>query len=258
MVTIRVEDELPRVAVDFLKHCYRFVNLKWPHEIREDLPDHGFERSFRTSCITDISGWEVSKEREMRLGFELTTASGVLHEIDIVAKHSDVSSILELKNRQGSPAKNDVIVFFAKILDYLTLNPEILLKEMCPIFVSTAAFEVNALAACLGLGIHPIGPMLRPVHMLVDNARAMDFEIRKGIPIPKEINERFQDYCADLNSIGVSLSDNWISSRFGYLSDDAIVIKATGDPDTEKLAHSLRQINADCDWLLASIREAIQ
>ena len=133
MVTIQVEDELPRAAIEFLKHCYGFVNLKWPHEDRDDLPDQGFERSFRASCVTDITGWEVSLHREMHLGYGLSTASGVLHEIDIVAKHSDVSAILELKNRQFSPTKNDVIILFAKILDYIALNPNLLMKEICPV-----------------------------------------------------------------------------------------------------------------------------
>ena len=67
----------------------------------------------------------------MRLGSELATASGVLHEIDIVAKHSNVTAIMELKNRHDPPAKNDVVVFFAKLLDYLALTPDLLLKELC-------------------------------------------------------------------------------------------------------------------------------
>ena len=256
MVTIQVEDELPRAAIEFLRHCYGFVNQKWPHEVREDLPDQGFERSFRASCVTDISGWEVSLHREMHLGYELSTASGVLHEIDIVAKHSDVSAILELKNRQFSPTKNDVIVLFAKILDYIALNPNLLMKEICPVFISTASFEANALAVCLGLGIHPVGPKLRPVHILVDNARRIDFEFKKGIQVSEEIDERFNSYCADLNEICLNLSNNWFGSRFGYLSSDTIIMKATGDPDSKVLADSLTKLNANCDWLLTSVREA--
>ena len=143
MVAIRVQDEPPRAAVDFLKYCYRFVNEEWQHVDRDDLPDQGFERNFRASCITRLGGWEISQEREMRLGYELSTASGVLHEIDIVTRHSDVTVIVELKNRQGAPVKNDMVVFFAKILDYLALNPDLLLKELRPAFMSTATFEIN-------------------------------------------------------------------------------------------------------------------
>ena len=258
MVAIRVEDELPRAAVDFLRHCYRFVNEEWQHADRTDLPDQGFEGNFRSGCITRLTGWEISQEREMRLGYELSTASGILHEIDIVAKHEDVTAIMELKNRQDSPAKNDVVVFFAKILDYLALNPSLLLKGLCPVFMSTAAFETQGLAACLGLGIHPVGPGLRPVPILVDNAKRIEFELRQGRQVSKETYARFEDFCAELNNTCLSLTDDWISSRFGYRSEDTIVVKAAAGSDSQAICHTLRQLNTDCNWLLSSVREAIQ
>ena len=258
MVAIRVEDELPRAAVDFLKHCYRFTNEEWQHADRLDLPDQGFERIFRSSCVIRMDGWEISQEREMRLGQELSTASGVLHEIDIVANHSEVNAIAELKNRQEPPAKNDAVVFFAKILDYLAAHPDLLLKELCPVLMSTTAFEVNGLAACLGLGIHAVGPGLRPVPMLVDNAMRIDHELRGGIQVSAETHDRFEDFCADLNNMCLSLTDNWIGSRFGYRSENTIVLKAASGSDTQAISHTLRQLNTDCDWLLSSVREAMQ
>ena len=258
MVAIRVEEELPKAAVDFLKHCYRFINEEWQHADRTDLPDQGFEGNFRSSCITRLTGWEISQEREMRLGYELSTASGVLHEIDIVAKHRDVTAIMELKNRQESPAKNDMVVFFAKILDYLTLNPDLLLKELCPVFMSTAAFEINGLAACLGLGIHAVGPGLRPVPILVDNAMRIDLELRKGLQVSEETRDRFEDFCAELNNMCLSLTDNWIGSRFGYRSENTVVLKVAGGSDSHAMSHSLRQLNTDCNWLLSRVREAMQ
>lgn len=258
MVAIRVEDELSRSGVDFLQHCYRFVNQEWQHIDRDDLPDQGFERSFRSSCITRITGWEISQEREMGLGHNLSTASGVLHEIDIVAKHSDLTAIMELKNRHGPPSKNDVVVFFAKILDYLSLNPDLLLKEMCPVFMATASFEVNGLAACLGLGVHAVGPGLRPVPILVDNAKRIDLELRQGLQVPEETRVRFEDFCAELNNLCMGLTDNWISSRLGYRSENTIVLKAASGHDSQAISHSLRQLNTDCNWLLSSVREAMQ
>ena len=73
----------------------------------------------------------------MRLGDGLDTASGVYHEVDIVAQTSDLIAILEIKNRHGHPPdKNDVIIFFAKILDYLALNPTLLLqRDIASIYV---------------------------------------------------------------------------------------------------------------------------
>ena len=258
MVAIRVQDEPPRAAVDFLKYCYRFVNEEWQHADRDDLPDQGFERNFRASCITRLGGWEISQEREMRLGYELSTASGVLHEIDIVTRHSDVTVIMELKNRQGAPVKNDVVVFFAKILDYLALNPDLLLKELCPVFMSTATFEINGLAACLGLGIHPVGPGLRPLPILVDNAKRIDLELRQGLQVSEETHNRFEDFCAELNNMCLSLTDNWIGSRLGYRSENTIVLKAAAGPDSSAVSHSLRQLNTDCNWLVSSVREAMR
>ena len=255
MVTVRFEDELPPPALDFLKDCYQFVNSKWPHLDRLDLPDQGFERKFRDACVRDVNGWNISYEREMHLGTELFTASGVLHEIDIVARHSDAYAILELKNRQVSPTKNDIIGLFAKILDYLALNPRLLLKEVCPIFLSTASFEPNALAVCLGLGIHPIGPMLRPAHILLDNARRMHFEFTMGTKFSQDIEERFHAYCMEINKIFLDLGDNWIGSRFGYLSEDAMVVRAAQDPEIQNVAHLLVKLNSDCDWLLNNMRE---
>lgn len=257
MVTIRVDDNLPEAALYFLKHCYRFVNEEWQHATREDLPDQGFERTFRASCITGLDSWGISPEREMRLGYELSTASGVLHEVDIVAKHAEVTAIVELKNRQGPPAKNDVVILFAKILDYLAFNPVLLLKEMCPIFLSTASFEASGLAACLGLGIHPVGPGLRPVPILVDSAKRIDVELQRGVVVSQEMHERFEDFCAELNRIWLSLMDSWLTSRCGYRSDDTIVLKAAGGLDTLALGYSLRQLNSDCTWLLAEVRKAM-
>ena len=258
MASIRVENELPRAAIDFLKHCYRFVNEEWQHTTRDNLPDQGFERNFRAGCIASLSNWEISQEREMRFGSEMSTASGVLHEIDIVAKHPDVTAIMELKNWQGPPAKNDVIVFFAKILDYLVLNPDLLLKELCPVFMSTVAFDTSGLAACLGLGIHPVSPSLRPVPVLVDNAKRINVELRRGLQVSEETHDRFQDFCAELNSVWLKLMDNWISSRFGYHSENTIVLRAVAGSEPQAISHSLRKLNVDCNWLLASVREAMQ
>ncbi len=256
MATIRVEEQLPRAAVDFLSHCYKYTNELWQHADRIDLPDQGYESQFRSSCVNRLLGWEISQEREMRLGQELSTASSVLHEIDIVARHSEVNAIMELKNRQESPDKNDVVVFFAKILDFLTGNPELLLKEICPVFMCTTAFDVHSLDACIGLGMHPISPGLRPLPLLVDNAKRIDYEIREGVQLSEPILERFEDYCAELNNISMSLNESWFSSRFGYRSETAISVHVVSPLDSRAIGHIIRQLNTDCNVLLSSIREA--
>lgn len=258
MVAIRVEERLPRAAIGFLQHCYKFTNEQWQHLDRLDLPDQGYEQHFRSSCVTQLFGWEISQEREMRLGQELTTASGILHEIDIVARHPEVNAIMELKNRHESPDKNDIVVFFAKILDYMAGNSELLLKETCPVFMSTASFDVNGLAACFGLGIHPVCPGLRPFPLLVDNGLRIEYELKQGVQVPDAVHERFEDYCAELNSLSLSLNDTWFSSRFGYLSEDAILMKVAPSLESQAIGHTIRQLNSDCNVLLSSVWEAKQ
>ena len=258
MVAIRIDDQLPRTAVDFLRHCYRFTAEEWQHTDRLDLPDQGFERLFRSSCVTTLTGWEISQEREIHLGQELSTSSGVLHEIDVVAKHSDVNAIAELKNRQGPPTKNDILLFFGKILDYIAANPVLLLKETCPVFMSTVAFDINGLGACLGLGIHPVAPGLRPVPVLVDNAMRITYEIQQGLHVSAETHDRLADFCAGLNNVRVRLTDTWIGSRLGYRSENTIVLKAAQFSDPQPVAHDLMQLNTDCRLLLSTVREAMQ
>jgi hypothetical protein len=255
---LRVDYQPPEAMLNFLKRCYKYVNEEWQHIVREDLPDAGFELSFRDSCITHLIGWEISQPREMYLGYGFETSSGILHEIDIVAKHPDVIAILEAKNRQGTPPdKNDVIVFFAKILDYLAFHPILLQKEICPTFMSNTSFDQNGLAACLGLGIHPIGPGLRPVPLLIDNARRINVELNKPIVVSGAVRDRFDDFCANLNSISLTLNETWITSRCGSVSDHAIVLKSTGGLDTVEISHRLRRLNADCSWLLQEVRRII-
>src|SRR5262245_43421681 len=117
-MTLRIDTPpSPNTSV-LLRHSYLFVSLHWQHLPRDGSPDQGFERKFREGCVEKLPGWVVSQHREMGLGLGLMTASGVSHEIDLVAQHDPVIGILELKNRQAwVPEKNDVAVFFAKILD---------------------------------------------------------------------------------------------------------------------------------------------
>jgi hypothetical protein len=136
-MALRVEKPVPAAALVLLRHCYRFVNEDWQHLPRDESADQGFEVKLPESCITELTGSVVSQHREMSLGMGLITASGALHEVDVVAQHGPVVRILELKNRAvGPPEKIDVIVFFAKILDYLCFSPALLQSYLVPIVVS--------------------------------------------------------------------------------------------------------------------------
>ena len=256
-MTIRVNTSLLPAELEFLSRCYKFVNREWQHAVRESIPDQGLEKRFRESCLINLSDWSISQEREMNLGFGLDTASGVVHEIDIVGRHPNITAILEIKNRSSSPpGKSDVIVFFAKIFDYLAFNPILVQKDICLAFMSSVPFEQSGLATCLGLGIHPVAPSLRPLPILIDNARRMNYEFQKGLTVSTNTYETYQDWCVQINSLSSSLEKTWLASRCGYLSEDTIILKAVGALPTLALSQELMRLNADCTQLLEELRKA--
>jgi hypothetical protein len=254
---LRIESPLPAPALDLLRHCYRFVNEKWQHLPRDDSVDEGFEAKLRESCTANLIGWVVSQHREMNLGMRLTTASGVLHEIDVIAQHEPTVGILEVKNRAGwPPEKNDVIVFFAKFLDYLCLTPTLLRAYLVPIFVSSYPFQQSALAACLGLGIHPVAPQIRPLPILVDNANRMTIEMDRGLAISPAHASAFDDLCAKLTNMLNLLEGADANNRFDYFNDLTIAVHAFGGVDVEELADELRTLNSECSRLIQVFKAA--
>jgi hypothetical protein len=193
----------------------------------------------------------------MHLTGNLQPASGVFHEIDLVAHCSDVVAVAELKNRIGSPPeKNDVIVFFAKLLDYLALNPALLNREVIPIFLTTIPFEQSGLAACLGLGIHPAAPSLRPLPVLIDSGIRMRVELQNKLSLPDAAQKRFDDFAGEVNRISLTLEPMGLSHRCGYSSEATISLRAIDGAEAAALAGDFRRINAECSELLAEFRAA--
>jgi hypothetical protein len=239
----------------FLKHCYRFLNVEWPHATREPIPDQGFEETFRASCVSKLPDWRISQIREMQFGENLTTGSGTNHEIDLVGLHDQVSAVVELKHWESSPpTKNEVIVFFAKILDYVAANPQLALKDLCPIFVSAFGFEESGLAACLGLGVHPIGPGLRPLPIVIDTLQIIDAEVGAGASVDAEFTDQLAELWTLVRFLSTALEGTWVSSRWAYLSDNAIVVRAVTCLDSVPLSRSLRKGNGQCSHLLTKLR----
>lgn len=253
---IRPEITPPPAPLEFLKCCYRFVSREWHHAAREPVPDEGFEQRFRESCVRNLTDWIISEQRELRLGAVLDTASGGAHEIDLIARHPTVIAILEAKNRGDLPGKNDVIVFYAKVLDYLLANPALAMGDICLAFMSRNSFDDSGLAACLGLGIHPVASDLRPLPVLIDSARRMENELRQGLVVTPDTQDRFEDLCAQLNSLATALDETWLDNRCGYLSDDSLVFRAVAPLQTGALAQQLRQANSDCTDILYAFRNA--
>ncbi len=242
-------------CLHFLRMAYRFISEEWSHAVREPIPDRGFEEAFRTMCVTKLQSWRISQIREMNLGQNLESASGILHEIDLVGIHESVSVAAELKNWTGTlPGKNEVVVFFAKLFDYFAANPSLMLHDFCPLFLSAMGFDESGLAACVGLGIHPMAPGLRPLPIVVDSAQRMDAEIRRGLNVGVELSERLADLWGVTEQLCRQVDVTWLSSRCGYLSETSIAVKAILCPDAIGLARTLREVNGLCDQLLGEFR----
>lgn len=243
----------PNPALRFLRGCYRFVAREWPHAEREDLPDQGFERQFR-AFLRDLGDWEVSDERELHFGAGYTPASSTTHEVDIVASRPEVRAIAELKNHTASVGKNDVIVFFAKVLDYILANPVLALKQICLAFVCRASFEPRGLAACLGLGIHPVCSKIRPLPVLADSVDIMTRAVRHGLSLPNDLEQRLHDLRAEVSNLSVGLTDTWPDARFGYQSESVLTIHSTPPIPAHEFADRFTHANSTCADILAAAR----
>ena len=253
----RPEYDPPQPVLDFLRRCYRFVDQDWPRADQIQGHDQGFEQRFREYLFDELRDWSISNEREFHLGDDLNTASGVVHEIDIVAKHARLVAIVEMKNR-GSAAsgKNDVIVFFAKIFDYLAVNPMLLSGDICLVFISRHSFDSSGLAACLGLGIHPVAPDLRPLPILIANSNLMQSELNRGLSIDTEQQDRFHDFCALLNQMSAALYDTWLDNRCGMLSEQSLSLRALPPPDVFNLSTQLKTANTESTALFHAFKDA--
>ena len=242
---IRPEFAQAPLNLEFLQRCFRFVSEEWPHAVRVKVPDEGFEQRFRESCDIHLRGWLIAPNREMWLGAGLETLSGTLHEVDIVARTNGTTAAAELKNLGGRPGKNDIIVFFAKILDYVLANPQLMLQDVCLAFLSRTSFDDRGLAACLGLGIHPVASDIRPLPVLINNARAMQAELDRGLAVSPETQNDFETLCVQLNRLGLALGETWFNSRFRYNSSESIVAWVVEPIQVDELAQDLRQANSD-------------
>ena len=246
----------PKAAatLKFLKCCYRFVSEEWPHAQQEELPDQGFERQFRETCVRHLPDWQVSDERELHLGAGYTPASGVMHEVDIVARHSETRAVAEMKNRADAVGKNDIIVFFAKVLDYILANPALALEGLCLAFVCRASFEPRGLATCLGLGIHPVCSKIRPLPVLKNTVDILTREVRLGLRLPDDLEIRLADLRAEVANISVGLNDIWLDNRLGYQSETTLSIRAIPPIHADAFTQRFTRANSTCSDILKVAR----
>jgi hypothetical protein len=125
-----------------------------------------------------------------------------------------------------------------------------------PIFVSSYPFQQSALAACLGLGIHPVAPQLRPLPILLDNANRMTTEMDKGLTLSSSDALAVADFCAELANIASLTAGADANNRFDYFNDFTIAVRAFGGVDVDEIADELRMLNSECSRLIQVFKAA--
>lgn len=116
------------------------------------------------------------------------------------------------------------------------------MRQLLPAFISSTSFDESGLATCLGLGIHPVAPGLRPVPVLADSALRMKVEIRNGSPLAPETVDQFDEFCIRLNRLSFDLRETWLTNRCGFLSEDAIIVRAIESIQSLAPSRQIRQL----------------
>jgi hypothetical protein len=141
-------------------------------------------------------------------------------------------------------------------LDYLCHTPSLLRTRLVPIFVSSYGFQQSGLAACLGLGIHPVGPQLRPPIVLLENTNLMTHELKNGLSLTPADVLAFDDFRSKLKNILSLLEGADVNNRFDYLNDLTVIVHAFGNVDVDDLANELRTLNSECSRLIHVFKAA--
>jgi hypothetical protein len=137
---------------------------KWPEptryprnaEVCATDTDHGFERLLR-ECLEDaLLPGQVSGVRDLGMGDGRTPAVVPRHELDLILLCDEGRFVIEAKAWQEEAGKEAVIVFLAKILDFMaapTFDP---FGPIFAGFIALNGFSDAALRIVFACGLTPI------------------------------------------------------------------------------------------------------
>lgn len=124
--------------------------------------------------------------------------SGVKHQFDVTVEHNKTFYLIECKRRKAS-AKDQILAFTAKILDYaLGFKAHGLDYQIKGIFLSTAEISEGARAYALSFGVIPIDPVLPPVDYLMKKVGKKDVLTRQLDKLRRKLSYTLPDLL-DLN-----------------------------------------------------------
>ena len=131
--------------------------MRHPHnaEIAATDADQGFERFLR-ECLDDaLLPGHVSGVRDMGIGDGRTPAVVPRHELDLIVRCDEGRFVIEAKAWHGEVGKEAVVVFLAKILDFMSAATFEPLGPIFAGFIALNGFSDAALRVMFTCGLIP-------------------------------------------------------------------------------------------------------
>ncbi len=170
-----------------------FLRRIWPHTGRNtEERDQGFERKFREHIWASLRPEKLSSAHCMSFAAGLTTLTGLLHELDLIARWGNQEWVFELKHGGGSDVDKEMLmVFNEKVLDFYMRNYGFLssLRIMRCFLTAAPRIEDRLRAYCAIWGIVLIDNELLPIPLLPQAFCEKRKQISEGILVDVEEEE---------------------------------------------------------------------
>ena len=158
-----LNDVLRSRTLGDLVHQIQLYTKKWPEPLRYPRnyqigatdSDGGFERLLRESLDDAMLPGQVSGTRDMEMGDGRTPGVVPRHELDLILRCNEGRFVIEAKAWQGEVGKEAVIVFLAKMLDFMAA---VNVEPLGPIFagfIGLNGFSDAALRIMFTCGVIP-------------------------------------------------------------------------------------------------------
>ena len=82
----------------------------------------------------------------------------------------------------------------------------------------------------------------------------MGAETHSGLTVNDRLGSQLADFWATLHRLGAALDETWLSSRCGFMSENAIIVRAACCMDSKALSQDLREANGECLRLLTEFK----
>jgi len=153
-----------------ISYSLYFLRRVWPHAPRnQEERDQGFERKFREHIWCNLRPEILSTAHDLSFAGDLTTLTGLRHEIDLIARWGNEEWVFELKNGGGTDINKEMLmVFNEKVLDFYMRNYGFLSgsRIMRCFLTGTSRVEEAIRAYCATWGIVLVDNEMLPIPLL--------------------------------------------------------------------------------------------